>query len=43
VQNVATQRLAPVGLVPGLSDERSAQVLTTAVKLMRYLPRLRRR
>jgi succinate-semialdehyde dehydrogenase / glutarate-semialdehyde dehydrogenase len=43
VQNVASQRLMPVGSMPGLSDERSAQVLTVAVRMMRYLPRLRRR
>jgi succinate-semialdehyde dehydrogenase / glutarate-semialdehyde dehydrogenase len=43
VQNVARQRLAPVGLIPGLTDQRSAQVMTAAVRLMRYLPRLPRR
>jgi succinate-semialdehyde dehydrogenase / glutarate-semialdehyde dehydrogenase len=43
VQNVAAQRLMPVGQLPGLSDERSAQVLTAAVRLMRLLPRLPRR
>jgi succinate-semialdehyde dehydrogenase / glutarate-semialdehyde dehydrogenase len=40
-QTIATQRLLPVGVLPGLSDERTAQVLTVAIGLLGRLPRPR--
>jgi succinate-semialdehyde dehydrogenase / glutarate-semialdehyde dehydrogenase len=42
-QTIASQKLLPVALIPGLSDERTAQVLTVAVGLLGRLPRLPRR
>jgi succinate-semialdehyde dehydrogenase / glutarate-semialdehyde dehydrogenase len=41
IQTVASQRLLPVGAVPGLSDERTAQVLTAGIRLLGRLPRPR--
>jgi succinate-semialdehyde dehydrogenase / glutarate-semialdehyde dehydrogenase len=40
-QTVAVQRLVPVASLPGLSDERNAQVLTFAIGLLDRLPRPR--
>jgi succinate-semialdehyde dehydrogenase/glutarate-semialdehyde dehydrogenase len=42
-QTVASQRLLPVGTVPGLSDRRTAAVLTAAVGALARLPRPTRR
>jgi succinate-semialdehyde dehydrogenase / glutarate-semialdehyde dehydrogenase len=41
VQTIASQRFLPVGVLPGLSDERTAQALTLAVGLLGRLPRPR--
>jgi succinate-semialdehyde dehydrogenase / glutarate-semialdehyde dehydrogenase len=39
-QTIATQRLVPIGAdLPGLSDERTAQLLTLAVGILGRLPR----
>jgi succinate-semialdehyde dehydrogenase / glutarate-semialdehyde dehydrogenase len=41
LQTVATQRLVPfAGVLPGLSDERSAQVLTVGLQLLGRSPRM---
>jgi succinate-semialdehyde dehydrogenase / glutarate-semialdehyde dehydrogenase len=40
-QTIASQRLLPVGVLPGLSDERTAQALSVAVGLLGRLPRPR--
>jgi succinate-semialdehyde dehydrogenase / glutarate-semialdehyde dehydrogenase len=40
-QTIAIQRLLPVGTLPGLSDERTAQVLTFALRVLGRLPRPR--
>jgi succinate-semialdehyde dehydrogenase / glutarate-semialdehyde dehydrogenase len=41
VQTIASQRFLPVGTLPLLSDERTAQVLTVAVGVLGRLPRPR--
>jgi succinate-semialdehyde dehydrogenase / glutarate-semialdehyde dehydrogenase len=41
LQTIATQRLLPfAGVLPGLSDERSAQVLTVGLRLLGRSPRM---
>lgn len=41
LQTIATQRLLPfAGVIPGLSDERSAQVLTIGLQLLGRSPRM---
>ncbi|MEX1165145.1 MAG: succinic semialdehyde dehydrogenase [Nitriliruptor sp.] len=42
VQTIASQSLIPVGSLPLLSDERTAAVLSPAVKLLGRLPRIPR-
>jgi succinate-semialdehyde dehydrogenase / glutarate-semialdehyde dehydrogenase len=42
VQTIASQSLLPVGAIPLLSDERTAAVLSPAVKLLGVLPRFPR-
>jgi succinate-semialdehyde dehydrogenase / glutarate-semialdehyde dehydrogenase len=43
VQNIAGQKLIPIGTIPGLSDQRTAQILTVAVGILGRLPRPARR